>query len=256
MLLFNRNPYQRHVYLTSASVASASVYDAAHSVTGYFNLRGINEDLQRRNAQLENEVIALRSQVDGLHLDLLQLTDSVELPEPLRKYDFILASVINNSISNPYNYITISKGEAEGVKPEMGVVDQNGVVGVVNVTGKHYSRIISLLNPDFRLSCKIKGNDVFGSLVWDGNRHDVAVLEELPKHTVYAVGDTVVTSGYSAVFPEGIPVGIVMESDRDDDDNFVKLKIKLFTDFSRLSTVRLVVSNDMNDIKTLESRTN
>ncbi len=253
MLLFNRNPYHRHVYLTSASAVTASVYDAAHTVTGYFNLRDINEDLQRRNAQLESEVIALRSQVDGLQLELLQHSDSIEIAEPLRKYDFILASVINNSISSPYNYITISKGEAEGVRPEMGVVDQNGVVGVVNVTGKHYSRIISLLNPDFRLSCKVKGNDVFGSLVWDGSSHDEAVLEELPKHTVYATGDTVITSGYSAVFPEGIPVGVVMESDRDADDNFVKLRIKLFTDFSQLSTVRLIVSNDRDEIKAVES---
>lgn len=253
VLLFNRNPYQRHVYLTSASTVTASVYDASHAVTGYFHLRDINEDLQLRNAQLESEVIALRQLVDDLDLELQQYGDTVALAPSLRKFDFILASVINNSISSPYNYITISKGEADGVKPEMGVVDQNGVVGVVNVTGKHYSRIISLLNPDFRLSCKVKGSDVFGSLVWDGENPSEAVLEELPKHTVYETGDTVVTSGYSAVFPEGIPVGVITETDRDADDNFVKLRIKLFTDFSQLSTVRLVVSNDRDAIKEIET---
>ena len=253
VLLFNRNPYQRHVYLTSASTVTASVYDASHTVTGYFHLRDINEDLQLRNAQLESEVIALRQRVDDLDLELQQYGDTVTLAPSLRKFDFILASVINNSISSPYNYITISKGEADGVKPEMGVVDQNGVVGVVNVTGQHYSRIISLLNPDFRLSCKVKGSDVFGSLVWDGESPSEAVLEELPKHTVYETGDTVVTSGYSAVFPEGIPVGVITETDRDADDNFVKLRIKLFTDFSQLSTVRLVVSNDRDAIKEIET---
>ena len=256
ILLFNRNPYQRHVYLTSASTVSASVYEAANAVTGYFHLRDINDDLQRRNAQLESEVIALRSRVDDLEIELQQFGDTADIAQPLRKFDFILAQVINNSISSPYNYITIAKGEAEGVKPEMGVVDQNGVVGVVNITGKHYSRIISLLNPDFRLSCKVKGSDVFGSLVWDGQSPAEAVLEELPKHTVYAPGDTVITSGYSAVFPEGIPVGIVTESDRDADDNFVRLRIKLFTDFSQLSTVRLVVSNDREDIKSIETGRN
>ncbi|MBD5180773.1 MAG: rod shape-determining protein MreC [Bacteroidales bacterium] len=254
ILLFSGNPYQRHVYLTSANTVTASVYDASHTVTGYFHLRDINEDLQRRNAQLESEVIALRSRVDDLELELQQFSDTIELAPSLKKFDFILASVINNSISSPYNYITISKGKADGVKPEMGVVDQNGVVGVVNLTGEHYSRIISLLNPDFRLSCKVKGSDVFGSLVWDGESPSEAVLEELPKHTVYETGDTVITSGYSAVFPEGIPVGVITETDRDADDNFVKLRIKLFTDFSQLSTVRLVVSNDSEEIKEVESR--
>lgn len=250
-LLFNNNPYQRHVYMTSASRVSATVYDAAHSVTGYFHLRSINDDLQRRNAQLESEVIALRLKVDALELEAS--ADSLEVVEPLKMYDFILAPVINNSITHPYNYITIAKGEADGVKPEMGVVDQNGVVGVVNVTGNRYSRIISLLNPDFRLSCKLKGSDVFGSLVWDGKSPREALLEELPKHTVFEPGDTIITSGYSAVFPEGIPVGIVKGNEHNTDDNFFTLRVELLTDFSKLSTVRLVVSNDRDEIKKIES---
>lgn len=251
IMLFNGNPYQRHVYMTSASRLSAGVYDAAHSVTGYFHLRSINEDLQLRNAQLESEVIALRSRVDALELEAG--ADSAEVVEPLRQYDFILASVINNAITHPHNYLTISKGEADGVRAEMGVVDQNGVVGVVNVTGKHYSRIISLLNPDFRLSCKLKGSDVFGSLVWDGKSPREALLEELPKHTVFETGDTIITSGYSAVFPEGIPVGVVKGTERNADDNFFTLRIRLLTDFSKLSTVRLVVSNDRDEIKEIET---
>ncbi len=253
-LLFNNNPYQRHVYMTSASRVSATVYDAAHSVTGYFHLRSINDDLQRRNAQLESEVIALRSKVDALELEAS--ADSLVVVEPLKQYDFILAPVINNSITHPYNYITIAKGEADGVKPEMGVVDQNGVVGVVNVTGNRYSRIISLLNPDFRLSCKLKGSDVFGSLVWDGKSPREALLEELPKHTVFEPGDTIITSGYSAVFPEGIPVGIVKGNEHNADDNFFTLRVELLTDFSKLSTVRLVVSNDRDEIKKIESTSN
>ena len=251
ILLFSDNPYQRHVYMTSASTVSASVYDVAHSVTGYFHLRSINDDLQRRNAQLESEVIALRATVNSLALELS--SDSITVVEPLKDFDFILASVINNSITHPHNFITISKGEVDGVQPEMGVVDQNGVVGVVNITGPHYSRIISLLNPDFRLSCKLRNSDVIGSLVWDGKSPREALLEELPKHTVYAPGDTVITSGYSAVFPEGIPVGVVMANERTHDDNFFTLRVKLLTDFTTLSTVRLVVSHNRDEIKELES---
>ncbi len=134
----------------------------------------------------------------------------------------------------------------------MGVVDQNGVVGIVNLVSDKYARIISLLNPNFRLSCKLKGSDVFGSLVWDGRSPDQALLEELPKHTVFQPGDTIVTSGYSAVFPEGIPVGTVISSDKGADDNFFTLRVNLLTDFSRLSTVRLIANDDIDEISEIE----
>lgn len=251
ILLFNNNPFQHHVILTSANSVSSSVYGVANNVTSYFNLRGINEDLQLQNAELETEVIALRNQVAAYKLR--DYADSVHTVEPLRQYGFIIAHVINNSISKPYNYITIEKGSADGLRPEMGVVDQTGVVGVVNVVGEHYSRIISLLNPDLRISCKLKGSEVFGSLVWDGKNSSEALLEELPKHTVYEEGDTIITSGYSSMFPEGIPVGIVMKSATADDDNFFTLRIKLLTDFSQLSTVRIIENKRIDEIKEVEA---
>lgn len=253
ILLFNNNPYQQHVYFTSASKVAAGIYDGAHSVTGYFHLRSTNKDLMRANASLESEVIGLRARIKELELkaESDSLQHDIDTPKP---FDFILAPVINNSVTHPHNFITLSKGEVDGIKPEMGVVDQNGVVGVVNITGPHYSRVISLLNPDFRLSCKIKSSDVIGSLVWDGRNAGEALLEELPRHTVYQSGDTIVTSGYSAVFPEGLPVGTVLESVRDnEDDNFFTLRVKLFTDFSKLSTVRVVVSKEHEEIKSIES---
>lgn len=251
ILLCDNNPFQHHVILTSANSVSSAVYGVANNVTSYFNLRSINEDLQLQNAELETEVIALRNQVAAYKLR--DYANSVQTIEPLRQYGFIIAHVINNSISKPYNYITIEKGSADGLRPEMGVVDQTGVVGVVNIVGEHYSRIISLLNPDLRISCKLKGSEVFGSLVWDGKKSDEALLEELPKHTVYEEGDTIITSGYSSMFPEGIPVGIVMKSATADDDNFFTLRIKLLTDFSQLSTVRIIENKRIDEIKEVEA---
>ncbi len=250
VLLVKNNPYQHHIFMTSAGQLAASVYDTSNSVTSYFNLHDINEDLQRRNASLESEVIALRKKVGSL--EEIVYADTMTVVEALSPYSFIIGHVINNSISRPYNYITIEKGATDGVKPEMGVVDQNGVVGIVNVVGEHYSRVISLLNPNFRLSCKLKGSDVFGSLVWDGKSPEQALLEELPKHTVYHRGDTIVTSGYSAVFPEGIPVGTVINAARGADDNFFTLRIKLLTDFSQLSTVRVINHGFIEEIKEVE----
>ena len=251
-LLYSASPAQRHVYLTSAGIMASTVYDGVRNVTSYFHLREINDDLHVRNSELEDQILSLRKQLKETQEAVY--ADTMTIPEILHKFSFIIASVTNNSIAHPYNYITINKGALDGVEPEMGVVDQNGVVGVVNITSDHHARIISLLNPDFRLSCKVKGSDAFGSLIWDGHNAGEAVLEELPKHTEFEPGDTIITSGYSAVFPEGIPVGSVIESARDSDDNFFRLRIKLFTDFTRLSTVRLIKNNDIDDIRQVEQQ--
>lgn len=251
IFLFDKNPYQHHVFMTSAGKVSSSIYELTNNVTSYFGLRQINEDLQQQNARLEAEMIDLQQQLNAYRERYY--ADTMTLIPELQKYDFIIARVINNSIHKPYNYITINKGLRDSIRPEMGVVDQNGVVGVVNVVDNHNSRVISLLNPNFRLSCKVKGNDAFGSLVWDCKDPTEAILEELPRHTVYTTGDTVITSGFSAVFPEGLPVGTVIGSEKTIDDNFFTLRIKLFTDFSHLSNVRVISSNMEEELRRLEN---
>lgn len=245
MLLFDNNPYQHHVYLTSANRICSSIFSVFNNVTSYFHLHEINEDLHHRNAMLEMEVINLRNELADIKL---MLPDSTFSSPAVHDYDFILAHVINNSISQPQNYITINRGSDDGITPEMGVIDHNGVVGIVNVVGSHSARIISLLNPQFRLSCKVKGHDYFGSMVWDGKDPYHAVLEELPKHVKFAKGDTIVTSGYSSVFPEGLIVGTIEEQVKDKNDNFFSLRIALSSDFTQLSTVRAIKNKRHDEI--------
>lgn len=250
-MLLRGNPYRQAVFMTSAGRVTSGVYTAANTVTGYFYLRSINDDLQQRLADLELENINLRRRLQRADERLL---DSIAPPDPaLEPYEFITARVINNSIIRPNNFITLDRGELDGIRPEMGVIDQNGIVGIVNVVGPHTSRIISLLNSDLRLSCKVKGSDAFGSLVWDGRSPRQAVLEELPRHVDFAPGDTIITSGYSAVFPEGIPVGTIVEQLRDADDNFYSLRIDLMTDFAQLSTVRVIRNFLKDEIETTET---
>lgn len=252
LLLFQNNPYQQYVYLTSANKVSASVYKGVGSITSYFNLRSINNDLQARNALLEMEVIDLKRQIQDYKI--LLLNDSLPLPDSIAQaYEYHFASVINNSVSRPMNYITIDKGKNDGIQPEMGVVDQNGVVGIVSVTSDHAARVISLLNPNMRFSCKVKNTEYFGSLVWDGTSPYYAVLEEMPRHVQFKTGDTIVTSGFSSVFPEGLIVGTITGNQKAKDDNFISLKIKLSTDFTRLSTVRVIKSKIANELKEIET---
>lgn len=249
-MLFESNPFHHHAFMSTAGKAATGVYELANNVTSYFGLRDINEDLQRQTAELQSEVIALREQIT--RYEEIYHGDTMTVVEPLRRFDFKIARVINNSVSHPHNYLTVDKGSNDGLKPEMGVVDQNGVVGIVNIVSPGYARVISLLNPHLRLSCKVKGNDAFGSLVWDGRSPREAILEELPRHTVYNIGDTIITSGYSAVFPEGIPVGIVIGNEKTIDDNFFTLRVELLTDFSRLSNVRIITNADIDEIKEVE----
>ena len=251
MLLVGGDPYHRHIYLTSANRVTASVYDFSNNATGYFNLRERNADLNRRNAELQSELLALRERIQLMAEQ--QCTDTMTLDSGMMPFRFVVANVINNSIARPFNYLTLNKGERDGVRPEMGVIDASGVVGIVSVVGPHSSRVISLLNPHFRLSCKLKRSDSFGSLVWDGRDPEVALLEELPRHTVYSPGDTVVTSGYSAVFPPGLPVGIVLDDDYNDHENFFTLKVKLLSDFTSLNNVQIVVSDISAELKSLEA---
>lgn len=249
-LLFSRNPYQHHVFLSSANVVSSGLYRSANNVTSYFSLRDINEDLQRRNSDLELEVYRLNSVLRDYREKIY--SDTMTVDSALSRYHFIIAHVINNSINHSHNYITIEKGRLDGIEPEMGVMDQNGIVGIVNVVGDHTARLISVLNPYLRLACKVKGEEQVGSLVWDGRDPSEAILEELPKHAKFVKGDTVVTSGYSTVFPEGVPVGTIISGSRDREDNFYTLRIKLFTDFSTLSTVRVIRDNMKDELSVVE----
>lgn len=236
LLLFSNNGYQQSVYLTSANAVSGGVYGVANGVTGYFNLRQINADLQQSNAKLENEVFNLKTQL-AQYRSLL--SDTSALTEKAR-YGYVLATVVNNSTRHPRNYITINRGSKDGLHPGMGVVDHNGIVGIVNVVGPHTSRIISILNQTQHFSVKIGGTAYVGNLTWKGMDPHIAYVEEIPRHAKYRVGDTIVTSGFSTTFPEGLPVGTILNRVKSTDDNYYIFKIRLLPDFNTLSTVRVI----------------
>lgn len=247
-LLLPSNPYQQYIMLSSANAINSTVYSGVNSVTSYFNLRDINEDLLHRNSDLEMEILKLKKEITQ-YQDMI-LADSLKMDTVVTEYNFVIAHVINNSISRPANYITIDKGRLDGVTKEMGVVDHNGVVGAVDLVGDHASRVISVLNANFNVSVKVKNTNHVGRLQWDGQDYREALIHDLPKHAVFRKGDTIVTSGFSDFFPPEVPVGVI-ETEEAGRKEFL-LRVRLFTDFSTLSTVRVIGNRLKEEIRAIE----
>lgn len=247
VILFTYNSYHSSIYFSSANAASSAIFGISSEITGYFNLREINASLEENNARLENEVLNLRYRLAELHTLNSDTTDFSGTP----RYDYVAATVVNNNVRHPKNYFSINRGSEDGIRKGQGVVDHNGVVGIVNVTGKHTARVISLLNESQRFSVKLKNSDYIGSLAWKGGDPSVAYMEEVPRHTKFHPGDTVVTSGYSLSFPANIPVGVIMNRIKGADDNFYILKVRLLPDFKSLSTVRVINDNFKESLDSL-----
>ena len=251
-LLFRFNNYQGSVFFTSSNYMAGAVYETANSVTGYFHLKSINDDLAQKNVELE-------LQMERLLEKLTELTHDSSGIERMRKeslsvYDIFKAKVVNNTLTHADNYITLDKGEKDGIRSEMGVVDGNGVVGIVYMTSDHYSVVIPVLNSKSSISCKIKNSDYFGFLKWDGGASNYATVKDMPRHSLFSLGDTIVTSGHSAVFPSGIPVGTVEDISDSHDGLSYLLKVRLFTDFGKLNDVRVIAKKTQEEQLRLEKR--
>lgn len=252
VLLFRFNHYQQSVYFTSANGIVGKVYEISGGISSYFHLKSVNEDLLDRNIWLEQRVAFLEKTLQEKGLDSTRLY-SLERLSP-EKYAIFKANVVKNSLTRADNYMTLDRGTLDSIRPEMGVVDANGVVGIVYKTSPHYSLVIPLLNSKSSISCKITGSDYFGYLKWEGGDSRFAYLKDLPRHAEFNLGDTVVTSGYSTVFPEGVLVGTVDDMSDSHDGLSYLLKIKLATDFGKVSNVRVISRSGQEEQKALEAR--
>ncbi len=248
VLLVRFNAYHQSVFFSSSNQTVGGIYNWASNVTNYFGLKEINQDLLHRNGVLALEVKRLKEQIQEYENDAA-VSHTVDT-----KYNFVMAQVINNQVRQMENYITLNKGSVDGIRPHMGVVDQNGVVGIVSLVSEHYSVVISVLNTDLRLSAKLLNSDYFGSVQWNGLNPQEVIIDELPRHMEYAIGDTIVTSGYSAALPEGIPIGVIEGASEQHDDNFYAFKVKLSTDFYRLNDVRVIINNEQDEQHQLENQ--
>ena len=239
VLLFNYNSYQGSVWLSSANVVVGKIYEWESKTASFFTLTKANEELAIRNFYLERQVDQLRR----LYAEATRDTTTTERSELqfLSQYQLIPAKVVDNSLNKLENLMTIDKGRADGVEVDMGVACGNGVVGVVYLVGDHYSVVIPVLNASSsRISCAIRDRGYFGSLHWYGGDPTVAYVADIPRHAKFRLGEWVVTSGFSSIFPSGVLVGKIEQAYNSSDGLSYKLKVQLSTDFSCVRDVVVI----------------
>lgn len=233
-MLSTRNNYHNSRMVNSVMGMTRGIEGKINSTRSYLKLHEINENLAAENVALKNSIAKLIRKESPL---FFSVNDSVYKQQYLHSS----AEVIENSINRQRNFFTINKGESQGIKVDMAVINANSVAGVIVGCSKNYSVAMSVLNLDFKLSARIKSNGYYGSLSWGGRDYRYATLSEIPQHVLVNVGDTIETTGFSAIFPEGEMVGTVSDYEKSGGD-FYKISILLTTDFKKLHFVD-VISN-------------
>jgi rod shape-determining protein MreC len=244
-LIIRHNEYQRAIFSESASTLFGNISSTITSIKDYFRLKEINESLAKENILLKNRLEAY----EFLQDTIIQRT-VVEGSIPV--YEYIGAKQVNATYNRTKNYITLNRGRKNGLQKEMAVCTPEGIVGLIQDLSDHFAVVIPLINVDARISAKIKKNNYYGSLQWDGNDYAYSYLNDIPYHVEVNAGDTIVTSGLSKIFPEGIVVGYVESVDKVT-ANFLKIKVKLAVDFKRINHVYVILNNKKNEQTSLEA---
>ncbi len=245
VLLFSYNNHQNSIWVTSANSITGKIYEWSSGVSSFFSLSENNETLTVRNAVLEQQVAHIRALYNDVIGDSTLAQNNIN--KSLGRYNLTTAKVVGNSLSSPRNLITINRGSADSIKSDMAVVSGNGVVGIVLQTSEHYAVVMPIINVQSRISCRIRGREYFGNLQWDANDPSFSYLEDIPRYAKFEIGDSIETSGYSAIFPEGLLVGTI--EDMDDAENGVSynIRIRLAVDFACLRDVIVIDNKDLTE---------
>ena len=245
LLVFQRNNYQQAFAFNLSRNISGYVNSNIFSFRQYMELHEANRALMEENERLRNSLLSS-------YKLKIPAAAGVEFDSAWdQQYNFISARVIANSVNKQNNFISIDKGYIHGVKPDMGVISGEGVVGIVTGVSDNFSTVIPLLNIDLRISSRLKNTGYFGSLYWDGKDPETVILEDIPHHVTLNPGDSVVTSGFSAIFPEGIMIGTVTGFDIEG-GNFYTITVNLANDFRRLNYAYVIEDKFREELIELE----
>ena len=242
VLIINYNPSQRDIWINSSNLFSGTILEKKRQVASFFELEKSNKTLQEENATLRESLLKLKGYSSEIEVDTSF------------KYDLIPATIINQEYRLRRNYLTLDKGADDGIEEDMGVINSDGIIGVITGRSGKYAVAISLLNTDTRISAKIKNSSFFGNLYWKGKDPSTMVLESIPRYAELSVGDTIATSGYSTIFPPDLTIGVVESFDLKPGTSNFDINVKLSTDLTNISTVYVIHNKDREEIKTLEAQ--
>lgn len=244
--IIKSHSYHRSQLVNSANSVTGTIYDQTAEIKSYFNLRKENENLAKENAYLKKLLYNKKDSTSTLAKDSTKGYD---------KIDVIQAKIIDNEFNTPENYITIRGGSLQGIEPDMGVVSNQGIVGIIEKVSPRYATILSVLNIKSKINAKVKRTNHFGSLIWNAKNAGYAQLRDVPRLATVKRGDTIVTGGISKIFPENIPVGIIDKIYTDTETNYFTLDIRLFNDMTNLSHVYVIKNKEIKEINKLEAET-
>ncbi len=239
LLTMANQQYQQTFFINSANTLTGSMYNAYNRVTSYLALK-------EKNLQLAESVEHLLNTHTGSFLVTDKHTFISDDTLVMRRFEYMHAELLNNSVNRRNNYITLNKGIRHGVQPDMGLITTKGVAGIVTQASNNFSVAMSLLHSEMMLSVKILKNNHLGTLQWEGYNYRKASMTYIPPHLELQKGDTIVTSGFSSVFPEHIFIGTISEWEIKRGETFITADVDLALDFNNLSHV-FIVKNLMKE---------
>ncbi|WP_299685032.1 rod shape-determining protein MreC [uncultured Dokdonia sp.] len=237
--------YHKSKFINSANFLSGGIYESASSIQDYFHLKTYNKQLLEENARLREKEARLYT-ITGSS-DSLSIYDAIE-----SQFRYIPAKVLKNSYSKTDNIITLKAGRRDSILPEMGVITSQGIVGFIEKTSTKYSTVLSILNTNFKTNAKLRASEHYGTLEWNGQDPNIMTVIDMQEQAPVKIGDTIETSGQSAIFPKGIPIGTIEEFELDNSKNFYTLSVRLFNDMTSLGHVYIIENTDKNEITTLQ----
>ncbi len=243
----NSRSFQRAFVINSSNQISGSLLETTQNFEDYFNLKEQNKALA-----IENALLRATDSISQYEL----ITNPIEKVDSttMIRYTYVEGEIINSSYHKARNFMTINRGEIHGLTSNMGVISQNGIVGVTHKVSKHFCTVLPLINPLFRVSGKIKNSSFFGPIEWQGGNYQYAYLIDIPRYANIQVGDTIVTDSRSQLFPAGIPIGTIESHEMQEDQNFFKIKLKLSTDFASVNHIYVVQDKLKLELQELENQ--